>query len=146
MTLRILPLPQPEDRYNVRWASNLIRDLDRIFQTMIKGDREVQGKLITLAGRRVQVTSVSSDHAVLQNQEVIDVNSTGATVELTLPGSPGRGERHQVQDSGGNASNFAISVTPSTGVNLNGSTSSVTVATDYGRKTVIFNGTQWIIA
>lgn len=139
------PLPDPQTYYDVRWADGLTRAL-RTFFDQLRGDWQVEGRLIGLGGRALKVTSVTdATYTIKRTDDVVDVDRAG-TVTATLPENPIRGERHIVQDGGGNAGSNTITIEPGSGLNLNGGTGGVTITTNFGRKTVIYNGTQWVAA
>lgn len=125
-------------------ASDHKRELDQYFERVRLGDIEAQSALISLAGRRIPPALViAASYTIKLTDDVVDVNFAGA-VALTLPANPGLGQRAIVQDSSGAASGNNITISPDSG-NINGAGSYV-FSTDYGRVTMIFNGTQWIAA
>ncbi len=127
-----------------RWAATLKTVLDRWFQSFVRGDIEVQGSLISLAGRKIAIRLVTTTPAtILKTDDLVDVN-VGAPVALTLPANPVFGERHQVQDSSGNAAVNNITVSAASG-NINGSPTFV-ISTNYRRVVFHYNNTQWIAA
>lgn len=137
-------LAQPPDRYDPRWGRELVRELNAYFQRLLKGDVEAQATLASLAGRKIRPVLVTEPtYTVKLTEDLVDVNYAGA-VALTLPANPGFGQRVQVQDSSGNASASNITIAPASGT-VNGAATYV-LATDYGRVTLIHNGTQWIAA
>ncbi len=136
------PLPQPLAHYDRRWASTLVADLERFFAS-IPGVLEAQSLLLSRAGRRTNLTLVTTaTYTVKLTDDVIDVNFAG-TVTLTLPLAPGNGQRFLVQDSSGAASSNNITVDRPSGIDLNGGTAGLVLSTDYGRLLFIYNGTQY---
>lgn len=135
-------LPEAPERYTRRWAEDFRRELDQHFERALLGDVEAQSALISLSGRRIKPALVTAaTYTIKLTEDLVDVNFAGA-VALTLPANPGFGQRIIVQDSSGAASGNNITITPAAG-NING-TSSYVLSTDYGRVTMIYNGTQWI--
>jgi len=124
------------------WATGLVRELDKFFLSL-RSTFEIQQLLITKKGRRVGVTLVTAaTYTILLTDDVIDVNRAGA-VTLTLPESPGLGQRFQVQDGSGDASSNNITINESASIQVNGG-SSVVLNTDNGRMVFIYNGTEYI--
>ena len=137
------PLPRPEKYYDQGWASVFVRKMET-FMESLRGEWDCTSKFTTRSGRILNLTRVTSaTYTVLQTDDVVDINST-QSVTLTLPSSPRTGERHQIQDSSGNALVNNITINPASG-NINGSTT-VTTNVNYGRVTAIYNGTRWILA
>jgi len=137
-------LPQPSERYDFRWAANLIRTLDLFFASL-SGDLEAVSELISSAGRTINMVTVTdATYTVRTGDDVVDVNRAGV-VTVTLPEVTmiKAGKRFYVQDSSGGASGNTITIASPGGVNINGG-ASVTLTTDYGRKLIIYNGTQYI--
>lgn len=136
------PLPQPRmvDR---SWAVRTVAELDRFFAS-IRGPWVCADRLTTRAGRRVKITLVTAaTYTVLDADDVVDVNRAGA-VTLTLPASPDSGQRHFIHDSSGAAATNNITIQPAAG-DINGA-ASVVISTNYARRIVIYNGTQWVSA
>ncbi len=137
------PLPQPRDHYDRRWAFGLTETLDRFFRSL-PGVLEAQSLLVSLAGRRVKVTLVTTaTYTIKLTDDVVDTNFAGA-VTHTLPLDPGLGQRIWVQDSSGAAASNNITVDPPGGINLNGGSGGLVLSTNYGRLLFIYNGTQYI--
>jgi len=137
-------VPRPGDRYDPRWANELKRFLDRFFASMA-GDWVCRSMLATRAGRRKAVTLVTdASYTIKLTDHVIDVNRAGA-VALTLPEGPGVGQEFIVQDSSGGASGNTITVNQSASYQVNGG-ASVTLTADYGRLTIVYNGTLYVSA
>lgn len=139
-------IPEPRGHPNRKWADELIRHLEAVFDSIRESDMTIGGFLITQGGRRSPVTNVTAATATVnRTDEVVDVNRAG-TVGLTLPASPFRGQRHLIQDGSGGASGNTITITPPSGIDLNGGSGGVTITTDYGRLLIIYNGTQYTAA
>lgn len=137
-------LPDAPNYFEKRWGDELIRQLGFFFQGRLHGDRDIEGKLATRGGRLRKITTVVSASYIIQlNDEVVDCNFGGA-VALTLPLNPGFGQELIVQDSSGAAAGNNITTTPPVGFNLNGGTSGLVLATNYGRLKFIYNGTQYV--
>lgn len=85
--------------------------------------------------------SHSSSFTVAPGDYILDVNATSAPVTVTLPATPNIGEVHIIikQDSSANA----VTINGN-GYNINGS-ASVTLASQYDRKTIVFTGAAWRI-
>jgi|6_EtaG_2_1085325.scaffolds.fasta_scaffold37390_2 hypothetical protein len=137
-------LPKPQDRYDLIWAAAVTQALDQFLESL-GGDNEVQGKLITLSGRRRNVTLVTAaSYTILLTDEMIDVNRAGA-VTLTLPEGATIGQSFRIRDASGDASSNNITIARSASINVNGG-ASVTLSTDYGKIDVDYNGTQYLAA
>jgi len=115
------------------------------FFSSLQGDLEAVSELISSGGRTTKLTSVTTaTYTILRKDDVIDVNRAGVvTVTLPAVGSLKSGKRFYVQDSSGGASGNNITIASPGGVNINGG-ASVTISTDYGRKLIVYNGTQYI--
>ena len=138
------PMPRPGETYNAGWATRMVRMLDSFFLS-IGGDWVCRSLLATRAGRRKAVTLVTAaSYTILLTDHIVDVNRAGA-VALTLPENPGVGQEFYVQDSSGAASSNTITVNESASIQVNGTTS-VTLTTNYGRLTIIYNGTMYVSA
>lgn len=136
------PLPQPQPGYSQGWANALVQKLEGFFGGLA-GDWTCKGKLTTQSARCKKVTSVTdATYTVLLTDDVVDVNRAG-TVTLTMPVGPSRGHEITVQDGGGNAGTYTITVTKASDYNINGG-STKTITANYGRVTFVFNGTQWV--
>ncbi len=143
---QVAPLPQPQERYNFSWAANLVRSLDQFIYAFFQGPMEVLGEFTSSAGRTVHLVAITATpYTILSSDDVVDVN-VGEAMALTMPISAGfmRGKRIIVQDSSGGASGNTITINKAD-TNINGG-ASVTLTTDYGRLTLIFNGVQWVSA
>lgn len=120
----------------------MVRMLDSFFLS-IGGDWVCRSLFATRAGRRKAVTLVTAaSYTILLTDHVINVNRAGQ-VALTLPENPGMGQEFHVQDSSGAASSNTITVNQSASIQVNGG-ASVTLVTDYGRLTIIYNGTMYV--
>jgi hypothetical protein len=141
-TIPVLPAPTHFDR---AWASALVLTLNAWAKALVFGDRTIQGKLMTESGRISKGTLVTAaTYTVRLDDEVIDVNRAGA-VTLTMPLNPGYFQRWYVQDSSGDAANNTITIAESSAKQINGG-ASVTLTTNYGRRMIVYNGTQFISA
>lgn len=126
------------------WAAETTRVWEAFVEEFLKANRTIGGRLITLGARQSKVTEVTAaTYVIKRTDHIIDVNFAGA-VSLTCPEQPFRGQEWLVQDSSGAASSNNISLSPSTGLNLNGGSSPVVLATNYGRLLIVYNGTQFI--
>ncbi len=136
------PLPQPITGFNTAWASNLIRELDSFFDSLRSGDQQIRGRFVTAGGRRIAVIDVTTASDTLRlTDEFVAVNFAG-TVALTLPAGPGLGQRIVVQDASGAAGTNTITISPATGT-INGGPN-VQITTNYGRRTLIYSGSEWL--
>lgn len=136
-----LPVPPDDGRWNRNWAVTIVRTLNKFFESL-QGDLEVQSELISLAGRRVGVTNVTTTpYQALSSDDVILMN-VGSASGVTLPAGPKIGKRIDIQDSSGAAGANNITVTPSAGT-VNGAANYV-ISTNYGGTRFVYDGTEWI--
>ena len=137
------PLPKPASFYEQAWAAQLVRSLERFFQTLA-GDLVSVSQLITRKGRLKHVTLVTdAAYTILNTDEVIDVDRAGA-VTLTLPVPKATGHAFRVQDSSGDASSNNITIArPNATYDVNDA-ASVAISTDYGVVDIVYNGVQYI--
>ncbi len=146
MTLRQHPrLSSPTPNHDWRsWGSDLVKQMHSFLLARQEGPREVQGYLRTQGGRVQAVAEVGAGtYTIKRSDEIVDVNFAGA-VTLTLPAEPIRGARYIVEDSSGAAAANNITVNPPAGINLNGGTGGLVLATNYGKLTFRYNGTQYV--
>lgn len=143
MSLESEPFPRPGNSYSLSWAARLIQRLDQFLVQYVLGDRVINGALITLERRVVKITAVTESYQILLTDHIIDSSLTAAGTH-TLPPGPSTGQEFEIRDSSGLASSNNISIAPPPGINLNGTTTAFTLATDYGKVSVIYNGTQYL--
>ena len=141
MTARPPPLPMPV-QFNQAWAGALVRSLEAWFKTLVFGDYVIQGNLTTQRGRvKKQRLITTSTGSISLTDEVIDVNYAGA-VTLTFTAPLDTAQVWYVQDSSGAAASNPITVEGGS-KNINGG-ASVSLATNYGRLMIEYNGTQYV--
>ena len=144
----IPPLAQTApQRYDARWGENVVRTLNEFIQQFTKGDIEARSQLISDFGRIIGLPAriTVGTYQILVSDDVVDVNFAGA-VTLTLARAPIKGQRFIIQDSSGAACVNNITINPPPGITLNGSSSGIAIASDYGRALVIYNGLEYILA
>ncbi len=139
------PFPRAHDSYNKDWANRLVQRLDRFLAEYVVGERVINGALITNERRIVKITSVTASYQILLPDHVIE-SAASAAVSHTLAAGPSRGQEFEVQDSGGNAASFNITILPPSGITLNGAMTGFTISTNYGRAKFRYNGTEYIAA
>jgi hypothetical protein len=92
------------------------------------------------------VATAASPYTVLGTDSVISTNSTGGIMTLTLPAAPATGRTLVIYDGVGQAGGNAVTI-DGNGKNIAASGTSAatkTIATAYGSKTLIYNGTLWM--
>jgi len=78
---------------------------------------------------------------VSATDDVVVVNKTvGAATTVNLPAGV-TGRRYTIKDGKGDAAANNITITPDAG-NIDGA-GTLVLATNYGRATVVYNGTEW---
>lgn len=135
-------LPNPGVRYDLRAQEVTHRILTQWFNALWRSDHVVNGKLTNMSGRIRHGVSVSSTpYAALLTDDVIIVNVSGPSV-VNMPANPAKWQMWRIIDVSGNASTNPITINGN-GKNINGG-ASVSLSTDYGGLSVIYDGTQFI--
>jgi hypothetical protein len=137
------PLPQPHS-FGPRWAAELVAALQRWFDGL-RGDIEIQGKLVTQSGRRRHVVDVTdASYTARLTDEIIAVNRAGA-VTVTLPEAPPNGTVLSVVDAGGNADANPITIARAGSDTIVGQTSA-TIASPYRWMEFLYDAanTEWL--
>lgn len=106
----------------------------------IKGASHLSGGL---AHKR---TGVTNDYSVVLTDYYLGVDTTGNTVELTLPAASTttEGQTYVVKDEGGNAAANIITIVRSASDTIDGETSA-TIESPYGSLLLYSNGSHWFI-
>lgn len=136
-------IPDPGPRYDQRWAETLTQRLSEYTARLWRGDHYINGLLQSDGGRALKLTLVTSaTYTIKLTDDVIDVNRAGV-VTITLPAGPKKNQRFYVQDSSGAAASNVITIAKAASIDVNGG-ASISLATNYGRVLLIYNGTQYI--
>lgn len=145
MTIKAEPFPKPSANYSLTWAARLVQRLDFFLNQYTLGEREINGALITNERRVKKVRTVTASYQILLTDHIIFSNLSAAGTH-TLPPGPSIGQEFEIRDSSGSASSNTISIAPPSGINLNGAMTPFTLSTDYGKASVIYDGTEYLIA
>lgn len=133
-------LPQPSGEGS--WSAKLYQQLQAFFSDYLDGPWICKDRLTTMRGRTVNVTLVTSAaYDVLKADHIVEVNYAGA-VALNLPAQPTKGWVVEIVDGSGAAASNNITIAGN-GNDVNGGLT-VTLSTNYGRRRIHFNGTQWV--
>lgn len=87
------------------------------------------------------ITSAGAVTANLYDSTIIVNKATGAATAVALAASPATGKRFTIKDGKGDAATNNITITPAAGT-IDGAANLV-INTNYGRATLVYNGTQW---
>ena len=106
----------------------------------VKGASHLSGGL---AHKR---TGVTNDYSVVLTDYYLGVDTSGNTVDLTLPAASTatEGQTYVVKDEGGNAGTNVITIVRSASDTIDGETS-VTIESPYGSVLLYCNGSNWFI-
>jgi hypothetical protein len=88
------------------------------------------------------VTNVSANYTIVEEDEVISVDSSSA-INITLPSSPIKGQNYVIKDSTGNAS--VNNVTVLGGANNIDSSTTYVISSNYASINVIYDGGKWLV-
>jgi hypothetical protein len=106
--------------------------------------RVVPNKLFTLSGQRINLADIASTPFVVPDgYHTMLIDTSAVAVTIILPLIPVRGDIYQVKDRTGNAGTNTITVSGN-GINIDG-VGSYSITTNYGKVTLVFNGTTWSV-
>ncbi len=106
--------------------------------------RLVSNKFIFQAGMRNKTTSVAATpYTILSSDRFLLVDTSSLTITVNLPTTPILGDTYTIKDSTGSAATRNITVSGN-GTNIEGAASQP-INTNFGRISVIYNGTQWVM-
>jgi len=98
------------------------------------------------AGSDPRVVAVSAAYTVLDADTDVAVNSTGGAIAIAVPATYPEGQELLIWDEGGAGGTNAITITVGGGETVNGSGSTVTINSNYGRAMLTRRGTNWSVA
>lgn len=103
----------------------------------------VPTKFITSVGRRVKVTSITTNYGILTTDEIVSIGTITGACTLQMPSSPTTGDTYVVKDANGLATTFAI-VIQGNGNNIDNA-ATFTFSANYSVITLAYNGSKWMI-
>jgi hypothetical protein len=101
------------------------------------------GELIEYGSHISKITNITANYTLTELDNVALVNTSTNAITITLPTAVSKGGLvYTIKDDTGNAGTKNITVTTTSGQNIDGS-GSVTISTNYGCLRVISNGANW---
>ena len=127
------------------WAVRLTGGLASFDQTYLDNNTKDLRQMVNNAVGELTVyrvvTAAGAVTVTLADRVIVVNKSSGAATTVNLPSNPAGGLTFTIKDGKGDAGSNNITITPASG-NIDGSGSSV-ISTNYGKATVMYNGTQW---